>query len=94
MLVFPAISGLVFVALGALGGHVLSNTLSANEMAWVRTAMEYQGFHTLNITGVGRELCWRSALFLFSGSLYFLVLLHLQICVYITPVGGVCFLIV
>ena len=33
MLVFAAISGFVFVALGAFGAHVLSGTLGANEMA-------------------------------------------------------------
>ena len=30
---------------------------------------------------------------LFSGSLYCLALSHLKVWVYITPVGGVCFLI-
>ena len=42
MLVFAAISGFVFVALGAFGAHVLSGTLGANEMAWIRTGLEYQ----------------------------------------------------
>ena len=54
MLVFAAISGFVFVALGAFGAHVLSGTLGANEMARIRTGLEYQGFHT---TAIRR---WRS----------------------------------
>jgi len=106
MLIFAAISGLVFVALGALGAHVLSGTLGANEMAWIRNALEYQSFHTLTILAlavvmhsrVSLWFYWCGALLalgtvLFSGSLYCLALLHLKICVYITPIGGVCFLI-
>ena len=74
MLVFAAISGFVFVALGAFGAHVLSGTLGANEMAWIRTGLEYQGFHTLAILALAVAMqrrvslwfywsgrCWRSA---------------------------------
>ena len=37
MLIFAAISGFIFVALGAFGAHVLSQSLGAAEMAcrWV-----------------------------------------------------------
>ena len=34
MLIFAAISGFIFVALGAFGAHVLSQSLGAAEMAW------------------------------------------------------------
>ncbi|CDG48257.1 DUF423 domain-containing protein [Serratia symbiotica] len=89
MLVFAAISGLVFFALGALGAHVLGGTIGPNEMAWVRTALEYQGFHTLTILALAVVMQSRVSLwFYWCGAL-----LHLKICVYITPVGGVCFLI-
>ncbi|PHY64371.1 DUF423 domain-containing protein [Serratia marcescens] len=106
MLVFAAISGFVFVALGAFGAHVLSGTLGANEMVWIRTGLEYQGFHTLAILALAVAMqrrvslwfYWSGALLafgtvLFSGSLYCLALSHLKVWVYITPVGGVCFLI-
>ncbi|WP_154618263.1 DUF423 domain-containing protein [Serratia marcescens] len=106
MLVFAAISGFVFVALGAFDAHVLSGTLGANEMAWIRTGLEYQGFHTLAILALAVAMqrrvslwfYWSGALLafgtvLFSGSLYCLALSHLKVWVYITPVGGVCFLI-
>ena len=33
MLIFAAISGFIFVALGAFGAHVLSKTMGAVEMA-------------------------------------------------------------
>ena len=100
-----AISGFVFVALGAFGAHVLSGTLGANEMAWIRTGLEYQGFHTLTILALAVAMqrrvslwfYWSGALLalgtvLFSGSLYCLALSHLKVWVYITPIGGVCFL--
>ncbi|MCP1065042.1 DUF423 domain-containing protein [Serratia symbiotica] len=106
MLVFAAISGLVFVVLGALGAHVFGGIIGPNEMARVHTALEYQGFHTLAILAlavvmqphVSLWFYWCGALLalgtvLFSGSLYCLALLHLKICVYITLVGGVSFLI-
>ncbi|WP_016582023.1 DUF423 domain-containing protein, partial [Yersinia pestis] len=49
MLIFSALSGFFYVAFGAFGAHVLSTSLGLNEMAWIRTGLEYQGFHTLVI---------------------------------------------
>ncbi|ELI8402291.1 DUF423 domain-containing protein [Yersinia enterocolitica] len=105
MLIFAALSGFFYVAFGAFGAHVLSASLGANEMAWVHTGLEYQGFHTLAIltlaVAMQRQISiwfyWSGALLalgilLFSGSLYCLALSHLKLWVYITPVGGVCFL--
>lgn len=106
MLIFAAISGFVFVALGAFGAHVLSSALGVNEMAWIRTGLEYQGFHTLAILGLAVAMqrrvnlwfYWSGALLalgtvLFSCSLYCLALSHQKVWVYVTPVGGTCFLI-
>lgn len=53
MLIFAAISGFIYVALGAFGAHVLSKTLGVVEMGWVQTGLQYQAFHTLAI------LAWR-----------------------------------
>lgn len=53
MLIFAAISGFIFVALGAFGAHVLSKTMGAVEMGWIQTGLEYQAFHTLAILGSG-----------------------------------------
>lgn len=105
MLIFTAISGFIYVMLGAFGAHVLSKSLGAAEMAWLKTGLEYQGFHTLAILGMAAAMqrraniwfYWSSAFLalgtvLFSGSLYCLALSHLRLWVYVTPVGGTCFL--
>ena len=52
MLIFAAISGFIFVALGAFGAHVLSKTMGAVEIGWIQTGLEYQAFHTLAILGL------------------------------------------
>ena len=106
MMIFAAISGFVFVALGAFGAQVLSRTLGAAEMDWLHTGLQYQGIHTLAILGLAALMqrrknlwfYWSSALLalgtvLFCGSLYCLALSHLKLWVYITPIGGVCFLV-
>ncbi|MEG0054319.1 MULTISPECIES: DUF423 domain-containing protein [Hafnia] len=106
MMIFAAISGFVFVALGAFGAHVLSRTLGVAEMDWLHTGLQYQGIHTLAILGLAALMqrrknlwfYWSSALLalgtvLFCGSLYCLALSHLKLWVYITPIGGVCFLV-
>ncbi|WP_213993181.1 DUF423 domain-containing protein [Sodalis sp. dw_96] len=105
MLVFAAVSGLVYVVLGAFGAHVLSQTLGELEMSWLRTGLQYQAFHTLAIMALSVATQRHASLWfywsgvmlaigivLFSGSLYCLALSHLHMWVYITPVGGVCFL--
>lgn len=106
MLIFSAISGFIFVALGAFASHVLSKTLGASEIDWLRTGLEYQAFHTLAILALSVLMHQRSNLWfywsgvflalgtvLFSGSLYCLALSHLKLWVYVTPIGGFCFLI-
>lgn len=105
MLIFSAVSGFVFVALGAFGAHVLSQSLGAAEMAWLKTGLEYQAVHTLAILALASIahqrgnlwFYWSGALLalgvvLFSGSLYCLALSHLRLWAYVTPIGGVCFL--
>jgi uncharacterized membrane protein YgdD (TMEM256/DUF423 family) len=87
MLIFAAISGFIFVALGAFGAHVLSRSLGVAEMGWIHTGLEYQAFHTLAIFGLAAL-----GTVLFSGSLYCLALSHLRLWAFVTPVGGVSFL--
>lgn len=102
-LLFVAISGFLLVAFGAFGAHVLTKILGTQEMAWIHTGLEYQAWHTLAILGLS---CLRPAsrwfdrsagllavgVVLFSGSLYALALTHLKFLVFITPLGGLCFL--
>lgn len=66
MLIFAAISGFIFVALGAFGAHVLSKTLGVVEMGWIQTGLEYQAFHTLAIL-VWPSLCSDVSAFGFTG---------------------------
>lgn len=106
MLIFAAISGFFYVALGAFGAHVLNNSLGQAEMAWIHTGLTYQSVHTLAVLILGVAMqrqrnvwfYWSSAclalgIVLFSGSLYCLALSHLKLFVFITPVGGTFFLI-
>ena len=105
MLIFAAVSGFIFVALGAFGAHVLSKSLGVVEMGWIQTGLEYQAFHTLAIFGLAVAMqrrisiwfYWSSVFLalgtvLFSGSLYCLALSHLRLWAFVTPVGGVSFL--
>ncbi|MGY5955631.1 UPF0382 inner membrane protein YgdD [Kosakonia sp. BK9b] len=106
MLIFAAVSGFVFVALGAFGAHVLQKSLGVIQMSWIQTGLEYQAFHTLAIFGLAVAMqrrisiwfYWSSVFLalgtvLFSGSLYCLALSGLRLWAFVTPVGGVCFLI-
>lgn len=105
MLIFSAISGFTFVALGAFGAHVLSKSLGLTEMAWLKTGLEYQAFHTLAVLALAVLMRQRNNVWfywsaialalgtvLFSGSLYCLALSHLRFWVFVTPVGGLFFL--
>ncbi|MBD3720386.1 DUF423 domain-containing protein [Klebsiella pneumoniae] len=106
MLIFAAISGFIFVALGAFGAHVLSQSLGAAEMASdpyrprsIRPSIPPAIFG-LAVAMQRRISIWFywSSVFLalgtvlFSGSLYCLALSHLRLWAFVTPVGGVSFL--
>lgn len=104
MLIFAAISGFIFVALGAFGAHVLSQSLGAAEMADPYrhgvSGLPYHGDFGLAVAMQRRISIWFywSSVFLalgtvlFSGSLYCLALSHLRLWAFVTPVGGVSFL--
>lgn len=104
MLIFAAISGFIFVALGAFGAHVLSQSLGAAEMAGSiparSTRPSIPGDFGLAVAMQRRISIWFywSSVFLalgtvlFSGSLYCLALSHLRLWAFVTPVGGVSFL--
>jgi len=106
MFIFAALSGFAYVALGAFGAHVLTPLLPEGHMAWIRTGLEYQGFHTLAILALAVAMArrtnlwfyWSGALLalgtvLFSGSLYCLALSELKFWVFVTPIGGTCLLV-
>jgi len=89
MLVFAAVSGILVVALGAMGAHVLRDHfhLAEQNLQVYETAVRYQAYHTLALAGMSLWILqfpsktgeWAGRLFmtgiiLFSGSLYFLAL--------------------
>ena len=105
-LTFAALSGLVAVAMGAIGAHVLKARLDAQALSWLDTAVRYQAWHALALIGVAAflarrqaaplglaALAWMAGTVLFSGSLYALALTGFRPLALITPLGGVAFLV-
>ncbi|MDC9592618.1 DUF423 domain-containing protein [Xenorhabdus sp. IM139775] len=106
MLIWVGISGFFYVALGAMGAHMLAPVLTPRQMEWIHTGLQYQGLHTLAMMALAAlsmrhpvaPLGWSGIFFaagivLFSGSLYCLAFLPLKFLVYLTPIGGFSFLI-
>lgn len=104
-LAFAAASGFVAVALGAWAAHGLEARLGPQGLAWVRTGLDYQGWHAAALLAVaalaerrpGRLLGWAALAFvagtvLFSGSLYLLAFTGVRGFAHATPVGGLAFL--
>lgn len=103
MLIVAAISGFIYVALGAFGAHVLSKTPAWLKWAGFRPACNIRRsirWRSLAAVAMQRRISiwfyWSSVFLalgtvLFSGSLYCLALSHLRLWAYITPVGGVSF---
>lgn len=95
------------VALGAFGSHALKVMLTQNGRTdTFETAVRYQMYHALALLLVGalmkseteRKASTAAGLFLtgtilFSGSLYLLCLYPLPGVVYLTPMGGVLFMV-
>ncbi len=88
------------VALGALGAHALSDSLSASQLETFAVAVRYQMWHAIVVLAIsmsgpkprGAAIACSLLLLgaaLFSGSLYAFVLLPIRWVVYVTPVGGV-----
>jgi uncharacterized membrane protein YgdD (TMEM256/DUF423 family) len=106
ILVFAAVSGFIFVGLGAFGAHGLSKLLNQKQMSWLQTGLQYQSVHTAVMLAVGllvmkhdsRWLRYSGLFFalgivLFSGSLYILATLSVRVWPYITPLGGLALLL-
>ncbi len=96
-----AILGFLVVAIGAFGAHSLQGVLLTNgTQSRFDTAIEYHAFHTLAILAI--SLCntlfkraivlFTIGILLFSGSLYVGCFHLAKFWNYITPVGGLFFL--
>ena len=106
-LAFAGASGLIAVAIGAFGTHVLAGRLPPTALSWIATGTGYQMTHSLALLAVallsrerlGRsqavELagwCFVAGIVFFSGSLYLLAVTGVTILGAVTPIGGLLFL--
>jgi len=98
--------GFLGVALGAMGAHALAPRLTPQRLETFELAARYQLFHALALlavawavsrwpAGTAREAGWFfvAGILLFSGSLFGVSLGGPRFLVFVTPVGGVTFLV-
>jgi uncharacterized membrane protein YgdD (TMEM256/DUF423 family) len=96
-----AVNGFIAVAAGAFAAHGLSGVLTPDARAIFETAARYQMYHALALglcAAAPREIAlpaWAflAGIVLFCGSLYGLALTGEKAFGFVTPFGGVAFLI-
>ncbi len=106
LVMIGALLGGLAVILGAFGAHGLKSVLTTAQLATFETAVRYQMYHALAIIVLPSLLRVASVkwlnraaiafligIFLFSGSLYMLVMTGIKLFGPITPIGGVGFII-
>ncbi len=107
ILLFGAIFGMLAVVLGAFGAHALKKRLNTDQLKSFETGVKYQMYHAILLLVIGFNLnnpstfltiCFIIGIFLFSFSIYGLVLSDsfgkkLRFLGPITPLGGL-FLII
>ena len=105
-LAFGGLFGMLSVALGAFGAHMLKARMDANLFDIYQTAVQYQMYHALALVlvsilirqfGGGAVLQAAGWLFvagivIFSGSLYVLSMTGVRTWGAITPIGGFMFI--
>ena len=104
-LVFAGVSGGVAVAFGAWSAHGAEAVLDAQALGWVRTAVQYQVWHSLALVGTGLLMVVKPGRFLpvaagafaggivlFSGGLYLFALSGVRLFAFAVPVGGIAFI--
>ncbi|HEY0104503.1 MAG TPA: DUF423 domain-containing protein [Rhizomicrobium sp.] len=105
-LLVAAINGGLAVACGAFAAHGLQGRLDAHALTIFETGARYQMYHALAIAAAAFALrdaaagaaataaaFFLAGILLFCGSLYLLALTGLRGFAFVTPFGGVCFLI-
>jgi len=105
-LLVAAINGALAVAAGAFGAHGLQGRLDAHALQIFETAARYHMYHALAIglaafairdaaAGASATACafFLGGILLFSGSLYLLALTGARAFAFVTPFGGLCFII-
>ncbi|HEX7118858.1 MAG TPA: DUF423 domain-containing protein [Longimicrobiales bacterium] len=104
--VLGSLFGLLGVAAGAMGAHALEARLSPDRLDTFELAARYQLYHALALLAVAWATTrwpgttsslagwfFTSGILLFSGSLYALALGGPRWTAFVTPFGGVAFLI-
>jgi len=103
-LAVAAVNGALAVAAGAFAAHGLHDKLAPSDLAIFETGARYHMYHALALglaalaigSGVRARLAawlFLAGIVLFSGSLYALALTGMMSFAYITPIGGVAFLV-
>jgi uncharacterized membrane protein YgdD (TMEM256/DUF423 family) len=105
-LLFAAINGFLAVAFGAFAAHGLQGRLDAHALEIFETAARYQMYHALALglsafamRGATTSAAQVAAAFflagivLFSGSFYLLALTGVRAFAFVTPFGGLAFLV-
>ncbi|MCW5772322.1 MAG: DUF423 domain-containing protein [Rhodospirillaceae bacterium] len=97
-LAVAAVNGLLAVAAGAFGAHMLQGKLDAQALQVFETGARYHMYHALAI-GLAAlaparlaSILFLAGIVLFSGSLYLLALTGTKWLGAVTPFGGVAFL--
>ncbi len=104
---YAAINGFLVVVFGAFGAHGLEGVLSEARLETWQTAVLYHMFHVLALMAAGflayllpasksmnrAAYAFQLGILLFSGSLYVLALTNISALGYITPFGGLAFLL-
>jgi len=105
-LAIAALNGFIAVAAGAFGAHALQNRLDTHALQVFDTAARYQMYHALAIAFAVFAMYEQAAppakiaaalflagIVLFSGSLYLLALTGSRALGFVTPFGGLAFLL-
>jgi len=105
-LILGSASGFISVAAGAFGAHALKKRLDPDMLQTFETGARYEMFHALALLGVGLLALQRpsaacelagwafvAGTALFSGSLYLLAVTGTRWLGFVTPFGGVAFLL-
>jgi len=103
--IFIGISGFVAVLMGAAAAHWLAATMETADILRIEKAATYQMYHTLALLVLASccsmqsrciktsALCFAAGIIFFSGSLYAYSVTHLHGLVFITPIGGISFML-
>lgn len=107
ILIITAILGAITIVLGAFGAHALKDVLTDSLLKSFETAVRYQMYHVLVLLFVNTtdiisksykakiSYALLTGILLFSGSIYAITLAQVpaKSIWFITPLGGLCFII-